>query len=58
MMFCVVDQHAITIPQDPAILRENIRVMTASLLACGLILRAVSYSSSPPCLLTLSCAGC
>jgi len=35
-MFCVVDQHAITIPQDPAILRENIRVMTASLLACGL----------------------
>jgi len=35
-MFCVVDQHAITMPQDPSTLRNNIRVMTASLLACGL----------------------
>jgi len=35
-MFCVVDQHAITMPQDPSTLRDNIRVMTASLLACGL----------------------
>lgn len=36
LMFCVVDQHAITMPQDPAQLRDNIRLMTASLLACGL----------------------
>lgn len=36
LMFCVVDQHAITMPQDPALLRDNIRLMTASLLACGL----------------------
>jgi len=35
-MFCVVDQHAITMPQDPSTLRTNIRTMTASLLACGL----------------------
>lgn len=35
-MFCVVDQHAITMPQEPSILRDNIRIMTASLLACGL----------------------
>ena len=35
-MFCVVDQHAITLPQDPSVLRDNIRTMTASLLACGL----------------------
>jgi len=33
-MFCVVDQHAITMPQDPITLRINIRTMTASLLAC------------------------
>ena len=36
LMFCVVDQHAITMPQDPALLRQNIRLMTASLIACGL----------------------
>ena len=36
LMFCVVDQHAITMPQDPVTLRDNIRLMTASLLACGL----------------------
>ena len=36
LMFCVVDQHAITMPQDPVVLRQNIRMMTASLLACGL----------------------
>jgi len=35
-MFCVVDQHAITMPQSPSVLRDNIRTMTASLLACGL----------------------
>jgi len=36
ILFCVVDQHAITLPQPPNILRENIRVMAASLLACGI----------------------
>ena len=36
LLFCVVDQHAITMPQDPVTLRDNIRLMTASLLACGL----------------------
>ena len=35
-IFCVVDQHAITLPQNPVKLRSNIRTMTASLLACGL----------------------
>ncbi|XP_023341431.1 tryptophan--tRNA ligase, mitochondrial [Eurytemora carolleeae] len=35
-MFCVVDLHAITLPQDPGALRSGIREMTASLLACGL----------------------
>ena len=35
-IFCVVDMHAITLPQDPQVLRSNIRLMAASLLACGL----------------------
>ncbi|GGE17607.1 tryptophan--tRNA ligase [Polymorphobacter glacialis] len=35
-IFCVVDLHAITVPQDPAVLRRGIREMTAALLASGL----------------------
>lgn len=35
-LYCVVDQHAITLPQPPAQLAANIRLMAASLLACGL----------------------
>jgi tryptophanyl-tRNA synthetase len=34
--FCVVDLHAITVPQDPAELRANVRHMAAMLLAVGL----------------------
>ncbi len=35
-LFCVVDLHAITVAQDPAVLRAGIREMTAALLAAGL----------------------
>ena len=35
-IFCVVDQHAITIPQDPDELRQATREVTASLLAAGI----------------------
>jgi len=35
-IFCVVDQHAITIPQDPAELRSATREVTASLIAAGI----------------------
>jgi len=35
-IFSVVDLHAITMPQKPKELRENILTMTASLLGCGL----------------------
>lgn len=35
-IFCVVDQHAITIPQDPAELRQATREVTASLIAAGI----------------------
>ena len=35
-IYCVVDLHAITVFQDPAELRGNIREVTAAYLACGL----------------------
>jgi tryptophanyl-tRNA synthetase len=34
--FCVVDLHAITVPQDPKILRQNNLRAAATYLACGL----------------------
>ena len=35
-IFSVVDMHALTLPQDPDVLRKNILTMTASLIGCGL----------------------
>src|SRR5579875_3602965 len=35
-IYCVVDQHAITVFQDPAVLAAATREMAASLLACGI----------------------
>jgi tryptophanyl-tRNA synthetase len=35
-IYCVVDLHALTVPQDPAKLRESIRQLYALLIACGL----------------------
>lgn len=35
-VFCIVDMHAITIPKDPAVLREKTRELGAMLVACGL----------------------
>ena len=34
--FCVVDMHAITVPQDPAVLADQTRSMSAMLLAAGI----------------------
>lgn len=34
--FCVVNQHAITVPQDPITLRKNIRSLAALYLAAGI----------------------
>ncbi len=34
--FCIVDQHAITVPQDPIELKKNIRSLAALYLAVGL----------------------
>jgi len=35
VLYMVVDLHALTVPQPPAMLHQRIREMTASLLACG-----------------------
>src|SRR5689334_1353673 len=35
-LFCVVDLHAITVWQDPAELRDQIREVTAAFIACGI----------------------
>jgi tryptophanyl-tRNA synthetase len=35
-LYCVVDLHAITVPQDPLALRANTREIAAAFLACGI----------------------
>ncbi len=46
-IYCIVDLHAITLPQDPAALRANTREMCAALLASGIDpARAVLFNQS------------
>ncbi len=35
-IFCVVDLHAVTVKQDPKVLKQNIRETAATFLACGI----------------------
>ena len=35
-LYCVVDLHAITVPQDPIQLRNNTREIAAAFIACGI----------------------
>ena len=35
-IYCIVDLHAVTLPQDPAELRHNVREVTAGLVAAGI----------------------
>jgi len=35
-IFCVVDLHALTVPQDPAVLRQNTREVAAAYIAAGI----------------------
>ncbi len=35
-LFCIVDLHAITVPQDPAALRQHVRETAAAYIACGI----------------------
>ncbi|MEI8143178.1 MAG: tryptophan--tRNA ligase [Candidatus Berkelbacteria bacterium] len=36
MIYCIVDMHAITVPQEPAVLKQNITKIAAWLLAMGI----------------------
>lgn len=36
LIFCVVDLHAITVPQEPKVLNEKILAVAATYLACGI----------------------
>ncbi|XP_054420741.1 tryptophan--tRNA ligase, mitochondrial isoform X1 [Pteronotus mesoamericanus] len=36
VLYSIVDLHSLTVPQDPATLRQSILDMTAALLACGI----------------------
>jgi tryptophanyl-tRNA synthetase len=35
-IFCIVDLHAITVPQDPKVLKEKILEVAALYIACGI----------------------
>ncbi len=35
-IYCIVDMHAITVPQDPQVLRETTRELAGLLMACGI----------------------
>ena len=62
-IYCVADEHAITVRQDPAALRRQSLELYAQFIACGLdpaksiIFIPVSYTHLPPCLLGLVCQG-
>lgn len=47
-IFCVVDMHAITVPQDPIQLRENIYNVVALYLACGIKSENIFVQSCVP----------
>lgn len=36
LLYSIVDLHALTVPQDPKLLRKNVLDMAAALLACGI----------------------
>ncbi len=36
VLFSIVDLHALTVPQDAGVVRQNIETTAASLLSCGL----------------------
>ena len=58
-IYCIVDLHAITVPYDPAELRERLHDTTAILLAAGLDPeRCILFRQSDVAASTPSCAGC
>lgn len=57
-LFFIPDMHAITVPQDPAALRERTRVTAAQYIAAGIDPRGPRSLCSPMCLSTPSWRGC
>ena len=56
--YSIVDLHAITVEQDPAVLRQRTRVAAAQLLALGIDPRAVdAVRAVARCPRTPSCPG-
>ena len=45
-IFCVVDLHAVTVKQDPKLLKQNIRKTTSAFLACGINPKKVLFLTS------------
>ena len=56
--FCVVDLHAITVPQDPAVLRQRTLITAAQYLALASIRPARRSSCRARCPLTPNWLGC
>ena len=62
-IYCVVDLHAVTVKQDPVLLKENIRETTAAFLASGLdhnksiIFNQSSVNSHAECSWLLGCTA-
>ena len=56
--YCVVDLHAITVPQDPALLRHRSRVAAAQLFGAGLDRSGARSSCRAISPSTPSCPGC
>lgn len=56
--FCIVDQHAITVPQDRLKLRKQIRQLAAIYLATGLNPEKSLYLSNQKCQRMLKQDGC
>ena len=56
--FCVVDLHAITVPQDPAVLRRRTLITAAQYLALGIDPIGRPSSSRAMCPSTLNWPGC
>ena len=45
-IFCIVDLHALTLPQDPAVLLSNTREVTAAYIAAGIDPRTLHHLQS------------
>lgn len=57
-IYCIVDQHAITVAQDPKELRESIRKLAATYIATGIDPKNLHYLFNLRCQHMLRQDGC